>query len=227
MQCREKWSLALGKLKALHMKTLRWKNTKRVKSLLDVLGPIPHDCGLIPVWTRLRVSDYSDLIDDTSVSRKLGHGYYVSAQFLGLMLLQFARVAKQRVKIVFERNEQFAPILPSILKLYGQLFNFVSGGLPLLSGVEIVDKSSTCLTQPADYLTYARLQELRNPRSIKAKLCAPILSPQPGIRVEVGRQSIRQLMSSDTTKDLWAMGRRLEPFIKRVREAQKRNEQQL
>ena len=109
-----------------------------------------------------------------------------------------------------------------ILTMYGSVFNFVSDGLPILSGVELVSKDATCLTEPADYLTYARLQELRNPNSMKARLCAPILNGAPGIRVEVSRASIRQLMSSDSTQKLWALGRKLERVIKISKEAKKR-----
>src|ERR1700722_4543874 len=67
-KCSKEWAFALGKRRALHMKTLRWKNTERIKPLLEKLGPVPHDCGLIPIWARLRVSDYADLMETTTVS---------------------------------------------------------------------------------------------------------------------------------------------------------------
>jgi len=120
--CSEKWKSGLGKRRALHMKSLRWKNQKRIKPLLEKLGKIPHECGLNPVWVRLKVSDYADLVEDTFVSKKLQHGYLMGAQLLGLILIGFAALRSERIKIVFEYNEHFAPIVPTLLKFYGTVF---------------------------------------------------------------------------------------------------------
>lgn len=222
-KCGQRWTAALGKRKSLHMKRLRWKNSARIKPLLEKLGPIPHECGLTPVWTRLRTSDYADLVEDTSVSRKLSHGYFIGAQFLGLVLIGFTRLLGERMKIVFEYNEQFAKITPYIIEMYDKVFDLKYGTVPCLAGVEVVPKESTCLTQPADYLTYARLQQLRDPHSLRSRLCAPILSPQPGVYVEVKRATIRRLMLSDSQKELRAIGRQLEPYIQKVRKMQEKN----
>jgi hypothetical protein len=217
--CGKEWKAGLGKRKALHMKELRWsKKSDRTKMLLEKLGPIPHRCGLIPAWARLRVDDYADLVEDTAVSRKIHHGYLLGAQFLGLILLTYVRMVNERIKIVFEHNEHFAPLLPTMLRLYGEMFRFVtSDGLPCLTGVELATKDSTCLTQPADYLAYARLQQLRDPKSLRTQWCAPIIEPQPGIHVDVERDAIRKLMSSPTQKEIQALGRQLEPQIVRWR----------
>jgi hypothetical protein len=217
--CDEQWKAALGKRKSLHMKDLRWgKKNERTKLLLEKLGPIPRRCGLVPVWVRFKVSDYSDLVDNTTASRKLQHGYFLGAQFIALMLLWYMRELNERVKVVFEANEHFASIVPLILKLYGEVFSFsLEDGMPCLTGVEFISKDSSCLTQPADYLTYARLQELRDLTSLRARLCAPILSGSPGLRADIGRNAVRQLMSSKSMQDLQSLGRQLEPHIRRAR----------
>ncbi|HXE90156.1 MAG TPA: DUF3800 domain-containing protein [Terriglobales bacterium] len=216
--CGREWRSALGQRKGLHMSKLRWKNTKRIQALLKRLGPIPHECGLIPVWARLRVSDYSDLVEQTTLSRKLQHGYFVAAEFLGLILMNYVRLLDERIKIVFEYNEHFDRIIPVILKAYSMAFPaFVNHGVPCLAGVEFVPKDSTCLTQPADYLTYARLQEMRDPNSLRTRLCSPILERQPGVHVDVSRNAIRQLMSSKSQQELRELAREMEPHIQMLR----------
>jgi hypothetical protein len=217
--CGQEWKIALGKRKALHMKELRWKKKNdRTKMLLERLGPVPHRCGLVPAWARLRVSDYADLVDDTTVSRKMQHGYLLGAQFLCLILLRYVEMLDERIKIVFEYNEHFAPVLPTILKLYGEMYPFVtSDGERCLAGIEFATKDSASLTQPADYLAYARLQQLRDPKSIRARLCAPILDPQPGIHVDVERGVIRKLISSPSQQSIRDLGRQIEPHLARLR----------
>jgi hypothetical protein len=203
------------------MKTLRWKQTDRIRPLLEKLEPIPHECGLVPVWARLRISDYSDLIEITTVSRKLQGGYLVVAQYLGLIIMEYIRLLNERVKIVFEHNDHFALVLPAIIGLYGQVFPFFTNeGLRCLVGVEMIPKHSSSLTQPADYLAYARLQELRNPNSERAILCRPILKPQPGVRVDIKREDIRGLMSSPAQRKIRELGRKLEPAIMLARRIQ-------
>jgi hypothetical protein len=217
--CSDEWKAGLGTRKSLHMRSLRWKNTERIKPLLERLGPIPHNCGLTPAWARLRVSDYADLIDDSTVSRKIQCGYMLAAQYLGLVLLGWVQMMDQRIKIIFEHNDHFAGILPVILEGYGQLFPFVTTlGMRCLSGVELVSKNSSCLTQPADYLAYARLQQLRDPDSVKSKLCSPILEPQNGIYVDVERDAIRKLMASPSQASIRALSREIEPYLKVLRQ---------
>jgi hypothetical protein len=223
-RCSDEWKVGLGRRQALHMKELRWKKKNdRTKALLERLGPIPHNCGLVPTWVRLRVSDYADLMEETTVSRKLHHGYLIGAQFLGLVLLQYVQMLNERIKIVFEYNEHFSPLLPTMLKLYGEVFPFFTKeGVRCMVAVQMVTKDSTCLTQPADYLTYARLQQLRDPESLRARFCSPILKPQPGIYAEVKRDDIRRLMSSPAQKDIRELGRKLEPYIKLLRQKRER-----
>jgi hypothetical protein len=215
--CSEEWKTALGKRKVLHMKELRWnKKNDRTRLLLEKLGPIPHRCGLIPVWARLKVSDYADLVEDTTVSRKLQHGYLMGAECLAVLLLTYVQGLNERIKIVFEYNEHFASVVAVILKFYGELFPFLtSDGMRCFNGVEFATKDSTCLTQPADYLAYARLQQLRDPGSLRARLCAPILGP-PGLHVDMGKDAIRQLMSSPSWQSIRVLGRQIEPHIARL-----------
>jgi hypothetical protein len=212
--CTGEWKRALGKRRALHMKTLRWKNVDRLKPQLQKLGAVPHNCGLIPIWMRLRVSDYADLMEQTTVARKIHHGYFLGAQFLALIALGYAQASNERIKIVFEYNEHFAPILPAAINLYGHAFSFFMKDMTrCMAGVEMVAKNSSSLTQPADYLAYARLQELRDPGSVRARLCSPILEPQLGVHVDVTRQTVRNLMSSPTQRKIRELGRELEPYV--------------
>jgi hypothetical protein len=62
--CAQLWKRALAPRQSLHMSALRWqsKRNNRVRDLLERLGPIPHTCGLVPVFGMVNVGDYSDLL---------------------------------------------------------------------------------------------------------------------------------------------------------------------
>lgn len=221
-QCRQEWTAALGKRQSLHMKALRWGNTSRIKTLLDRLGSIPHHCGLMPVWASIRVFDYSDLMDDSTFGRLLQHGYFICAQYLGLKMLEYAQMQNETIMIYFEHNDHFAPLLPPVIVFYGKLFQFITtDGRPCVAGAEMIKKKDSVLTQPADYLCYARLQEMRDPHSMRSHLCSPILTSQPGLQADVTRQQIRSLMSSPTRQEINNLSRQIEPYLQLIRRKQK------
>lgn len=210
------WKIGLGKRKALHMKDLYWKH-KRTRLLLQRLGPIPSEHDLVPVWVKIRVCDYADLVDDTIFSRKLNHGYMLGAQTLAIVLLMYVWELDERIKLVFEHNDQFAEFVPLFLDVMSKLTGFkTSDGLPCLSGVEFVPKDGSSLTQPADYLTYATLQSIRNPDSVRAQWSSPILRNVPSIVPQLSRDEIRTLLSRPSHKELQKIGRELEPLLRSI-----------
>lgn len=224
--CAAAWAIGLGKRKGLHMSELRWKSksSHRVRDLLERLGPIPHRCGLTPVFGGVNVSDYSDMISGTLVT-KINKGYILSLYPMIVRILATLK-GEERVKLVFEQNTQyqtFTELIGMIVGAFeGRIFKTPSG-LPRLSGIEFVTKGSTALTQPADYLAFAILQQHRDPRSQKARWTLPII----GNRIPVGkfmrrdelRKGIGITMAEENIKELREVERWLDPMLSLLRTA--------
>ena len=164
-----KWVEGLGKRKSLHMHSLRW-NHPRTERLLDRLGPIPFQCGLIPVTTAVNVADYYDIVAGHKLASLL-KGYYV-ALMLTLIELDKA-VSDDSIKVVLDGQDTYEPKVKYILKAT-ENWRTSAGERKILS-VEYVARGVTHLTEPADYLCYALHQKFQYPGSLKARLTSPIL----------------------------------------------------
>jgi hypothetical protein len=168
-QCDKAWTEGLGNRKSLHMNKLRWSHDS-VRRSLATLGPIPHSCGLTAIVAGIQVQDYYDLVKGTR-AEKLTCGYQIGVMVLIHAILKNTPT-DETVKLVFEAQSTYE-------RLANLMFNanknqLTPTGKPRLSSIEYVSKDSSVLTQPADYLAYAMLQEIRNPTSKKAKWCKPI-----------------------------------------------------
>jgi hypothetical protein len=168
-KCAEAWRLGLGKKKKLHMKQLNWKYAGRYKDLLEKLGAIPHACGLQPIFTAVRLSDYAIA---KHVSKTFRHGYFVSLAAAAMVVLETLPKG-ERVKLVFETQAAYAAVRDAVLQLIQDMPDYKKKRKKLLLGWESSAKS--ILLEPSDYLAYAIMQTLADPLSERAQLCAPIL----------------------------------------------------
>jgi hypothetical protein len=177
-KCEQDWKVALGKRKQLHMRELRWSRPDRVKKLLDALGPVPHAAGLQAVFTTAAMSNYEDLIYGTLMERLL-RAYILAV--IGMIYLIGKNIPpSETFKLVLEANERYEVNVQSLFRASKGMLT--PDGKRKLVSIEYVDKGTTCLTEPADYLAYAMLQRHRSPGSLRDTLCAPILkNTRPGL----------------------------------------------
>jgi len=96
------WKQALGRRKALRMKTLRIDSKpQRAKCLLDGLAPIPERNGLKPLCSLVRVADYEDLIKDGPQATTALAGYLACLSTI-LIALNHAVPGHESIKVVCE-----------------------------------------------------------------------------------------------------------------------------
>jgi hypothetical protein len=167
------------------MRELYW-NSPRTEALLARLGPIPHRHGLTPVVGAVRVSDYADLLNN-SVEQLMMCGYNCALYPVIISVLQ--AFPRERIKWVFEEQSQHEAAARTVFERFTE-FNCQER----LSGVEFVSKGSTILTQPADYLSYATVQYLRDSTSKKAQWCKPIRTTVRPLGMIVDRETIRKII---------------------------------
>jgi hypothetical protein len=194
--CEENWRLALGKRSHLHMKDLRWSKEERIGKLLCALGPIPHAAGLQVVFTTAAMSDYDDLVAGTQLEQ-MYKSYMIA--LMGMINVITENIPHgETFKLVLERNDRYEVNVQSLFR-GSQRSN---GGRKLIS-IEFVDKGVTCLTEPADYLAYALIQQYRNPGSARHKLCSSILfntRPALGREHHLQPELVRKLIDNTITK---------------------------
>jgi hypothetical protein len=170
------WKIGLGARHGLHMSRLRWAHPKKIEPLLKRLGPIPHNCGLEPLLGGVRVSDYDDLVKGT-ISEKLMAGYMTALYPLVIQMLKVVP-SDERVELVFESQDRYEALVNSMLTNLCAVKDphfFMSDGItPKLANWKFVPKSSTMLTQPADFFAYTATQLYRDENSVKSRLCMPI-----------------------------------------------------
>jgi hypothetical protein len=183
------WRAALGQRKALHMKGLRWNNT-RTRELLARLGPIPDKCKLTPVMGGVRGRDYEDLLEGTP-AQKLLKGYVTCIYPLVINVLRHIP-SNERLEIVFEQQDEYQPFAECALAAIVSLRNRRPDWF--LTNWSFVPKDSTILTQPADYFVYALRQLYQDKNSKKTEWCRPILNSgdKQGIGAIMKRSEIRQ-----------------------------------
>jgi Protein of unknown function (DUF3800) len=196
-RCEEKWCAALGPHRAgLHMKDLRWK-TDRTRKLLERLGPIPHECGLVALLAMLRVSDYYDLVSGTP-AEKMTKGYYFCLITL-LDALVKNTPNNQAVKLILEEQNEYKTRASYLFQ--ANKHHLTITGEPKFSSIEFIPKNSSVLTQPADYLAFAKLQQHRDPQSRKSRLCAPIMhNTQPAFGMIHDGKGLREVLKRTLQK---------------------------
>jgi hypothetical protein len=171
-KCEAEWRVGLGKKKHLHMKKLRWSESKphRHKELLDRLGSIPHSAGLQAIYSAVRVADYEDLLDGTQM-QKLMKGYFVT--LLGIIDIVAKNIPPEETfKLVLEIQQEYAA---GAYQIYLGMKARTPDGRRKLISLEFIEKDQSSLAEPGDYLAYALLQKYRDSKSLRCERCAPIL----------------------------------------------------
>lgn len=171
------WKKALGQRRFLHMSELRW-GQPRTETLLQRLGPIPYQCQLEPAHGTVRVSDYADLITGGPEER-LYHGYATCVDWVVGQILR-GIPSDQRLEVIFEQQVQYeysADLMLHALQEIPWSEYQTNEGRPKLAKWGFTPKGSTVRTDPADYLASALWRIHEDRRSVKSRLCLPILGP--------------------------------------------------
>ncbi len=186
------WSDTLKPRKSLHMKSLRWKGAhaeKRVRGLLERLGPIPKNHGLCPVYGAVRVSDYYDIIEGYPELEQKMCGYVLCLSVV-LSVLSRDLPPEAIVTVVCEQQNQYQPLA---LGLFDS-FSHIAASSPknaYFKALTFIPKDRTVLTQPADYLSFAMTKYLDERGSRKDKWCRPIFAGKNPERI-AGRTHTRE-----------------------------------
>jgi hypothetical protein len=202
-KCVTAWKSALGKRPALHMCDLRWGGVHaehRVKPLLERLGPIPYECGLIPVYGGVRVSDYYDLMADETIFKQKVMGYMVCLAAAFTLLMETVP-GHESIKIVCEAQEEYEISAKRLFKIFRHLAG-QNPSHPYLSSIEYVEKNT--LLEPADYLAFALGKHFNEEGSKKDLWCRPIhgerfqLPSRPGywLTAEGARKTFQMIMEN-------------------------------
>lgn len=197
MEFAPKWKAGLGQRKSLHMSELRWK-LPRTKKLLERLGPIPEEAGLIPVLGGARFADYEDLVSGTTEEKTL-KGYMSCLFVLVISILRFVP-DDQRVMLIFEQQKEYQPFADLALRIFADPIlgptscNLTLDGKPKLAHWGFVPKGSTIMTDPADYFAFALREHHTNGGSKKDQWCSPILKSGGG-------RGIGQIMDREIIRD--------------------------
>jgi hypothetical protein len=187
------WKQALGRRKALRMKTLRIDSRpQRAKCLLDGLAPIPERNGLKPLCSLVRVADYRDLIKDGTQATTTLAGYLACLSTI-LIALNHAVPGHENIKVVCEiqRGHEAEAI---------RMFRIVTKGMadpakPYFSGIEFIQKDSSVFTQPADFLAFAARRWREDKKSVAATMCRPILGNRAALGYEISRPLARDIVN--------------------------------
>lgn len=172
------WKQALGpNRKRLHMKNLRFAKHSE-KMLLARLGPVPTRCGLKRLIGGARVYDYEDLIPSNNPIQKLFSGYVSALMSAVTSILKVEIPPDERIEIVFEQQDRYAGWADFAMRRICNIPDpraLTKQGIHKIANWAFVPKPRTMLLDQADYLCYAELQRQRNPHSLKARWCSPIL----------------------------------------------------
>lgn len=181
------WENARKPFKSLHVSECRLgseRGLKRYKIVLQRLGNVPSQCGLIPMAGSICRNDYGHKIRGTVLS-VLMEGYVLAI----LTLLDEVKMhipPDERLEILFEANTAHAEYRERAMILWSTM-NSTSSGVPILMRWSSMPKG--ILTEAADYLCYALQQREWDDTSQKARLTSPILSNEPLWR-HTGREEV-------------------------------------
>ena len=203
------WKDALGPQRQhLHLKELRFKK-ERDRQLLARLGPIPEQCGLIPVLGGVSFADYEDLVQGTP-GEKLLKGYIACIYPLIINVLRTIP-RNERVEIFFERQDEYKPHAEQVLSALSEIKHhktewfLTENGEQKLAKWSFISKDSTVLTEPADFFAYALLHLYQDGTSIRSKWCEPILKSGngEGVGAVMTRDQIRAVISQTPINALY------------------------
>ena len=170
---------------AFHMRSLRWDSPRYRKTISKVRAATSQAWTRSSSWS-CTFSDYKDLLANPLEQRMI-NGYSVSLYPVAIGVYRDLP-ANERVKWVFEEQRTYEVTAREVFASLHWLIR------DRLSGIEFVPSESTCLTQPADYLAHALLQNLRDPTSIKAKWTTPIFANRAPVGMTLNRTQVRAIV---------------------------------
>lgn len=196
-----KWKEALGpQRKSLHMADLRFKRHSE-KRLLERLGPVPVESGLIPVLGGIRIDHYEDIFEGDEFQEKMNNGYTSALELLVIQILKWLP-RDERFEIVLEQQDRYCGLANFSLQNFSSLdleLCSTSDGKPRLAKWSFLPKRSSMLTEAADYLAYALGQYSRDPASLRSRWCSPLINSVDNcperLGAILGREQSRQMFS--------------------------------
>jgi hypothetical protein len=211
-----RWRDAIAPRKHLHMRELRFNSHReRIRRTLERAGVVPDKCGLKGMFGVVRYSDYEDLVD--SVDEHVFCGYIACCLPLVLQTLR-GIPANERIELVFERQDRHWPMLDLALSLvvhFASAQTRMPDGQSKLANWRSIEKGTTSLTEVADYLAYGLIQYHRDPHSLRAQWCSPILKSGDGMgygSIQT-REKIRKVVKR--AKMLFQLGDELPKLLSR------------
>jgi hypothetical protein len=173
---------------------------KRSESKLARLATVPTFCGLRPIVTGVRMSDYWDLVSG-SPDEKRAKGWCVALYPLVLETL-ISIPNSERATFIFEEQFEYQPYAHRVMNAVAEYPDQrlrTETGLSKLAHWDFLPKEMTILTQPADYLAFSLMSFFREPGSQAARLTKPMLDCIGNFRrvgAILSREKVRQWIKS-------------------------------
>lgn len=195
----ELWKKELGNRPYLHMKELRLgrvRHPDRYKDLLARLGKVPQQASLKAFAGSIRTSDYADRVKGTVAQLSLA-GYTVALLAMVDSVLQSPDIPKHdRIEFAFEDQIEFAIPRAATFRELRKDDSYKTHHGKSRVGKDSAMAASMIL-EASDYLSYAILQQLTDPKSNKARLTEPILAAsQPIGHTEITAENVDQLIEN-------------------------------
>lgn len=194
---------------SLHMTDLRLGSqvSLRHREMLERLGKIPSECGLIPVAGSVDKSEYRHRIKGNALEI-LMEGYVLAVIALLDGLRKWLPQGEQ-VNIYFEEQLRHVEQRRRVMQFW-KATHRVPSGWSVIAEWDVIPK---CIQlHAADYLCYAFQQRNTDPNSQKARLTASILT-EPCMWSHTGKEAIDGWFNYFGTK----RGRPIPPLTKDVK----------
>jgi hypothetical protein len=196
------WKTRLLPRQKLHLNELRWnaKRSNRVlPPFLSRLAPTPFECGLRPIVSAVRVSDYHDLVRDLPPLRRRLTGYHVClAAVLANLMVRYP--GREQIQVILEAQAQSAywAAAVDLLRCFRQICEVTH---PYFDSIRREHKGQNCRMEAADFLAFAVGKDLDERDSNRARWCYPILDcvsaedvPQMVMSGDRARQNVMDVM---------------------------------
>ena len=225
------WAEAIGPQRQhLHMAKLRFVKLSEMH-MLRRAATVPAKCGLSPIVGAARFLDYADIIQNDEDASKYA-AYVMCCKIVAVAAMKFMP-PNERLEIVLERQDRYgwyaAAAFQDIIENAKEPQLLMDDGeTSKLASWRFVEKSDTCLCEPADYLAYALTQLSRNSRSLKSRWTSPIIEAtrQFGSSGALNRDVAKNVIVADKVKHVRSTLKQLRETILNA-EAEHRESQKL
>jgi hypothetical protein len=169
------WIKTLAPKRSLHMRELRWNSKpRRLKALLDRMGPIPDKHGLIRVAGGMKHQDYREVVAGTLSERALSPYMGCVQLCLRAMLDEIPR--RHQLHVYLEQQEEYA----HLVAIFNQVVIEQQKTDTRVTGLTLLQKDASVCFQAADYLAFHMSTKAIDPDDPKAVLTRPIYGPGIG-----------------------------------------------